>query len=233
MIKILTVFSRLLDYPTVALVEHKNEICEAIKVSPYLPPELREKLVEEVEWALSQDLYEQEMRYDGLFDRGRMTSLLLFEHIHGESRDRGQAMVDLLNLYFDAGMQPRKDELPDYLPLFLEFLATRDDEVARDLLFDVSEILQLLYLRLQKKQAWEAMIFEALLIIAGAPVGDETLATKVQQELDDASLDALDIAWEDKEIRFDNQLDNACPKTFVQAAKNLSDVPIHWHGNRS
>ena len=54
----------------------------------------------------------------------RRLSLHLFEHVHGESRDRGQAMVDLKAMYENAGLFVTR-ELPDYVPLLLEFLSTQ------------------------------------------------------------------------------------------------------------
>ncbi|PIE39859.1 MAG: hypothetical protein CSA51_03835 [Gammaproteobacteria bacterium] len=143
-------------------------------------------------------------------------------------------MVDLLNVYLDAGMQPRADELPDYLPLFLEFLSTQDAETAVQWLFEVSHILQLLAERLRKRQAWEADLFDALLIICGSPLANSDIAGKVAAEADDTTLAALDKAWEDKEIRFDTQLqqdhawDHACPEALTQASALLAEQPVVW-----
>src|SRR5690606_22756321 len=78
------------------------------------------------------DLVDVQARYSELFDKGRALSLLLFEHVHGESRDRGQAMVDLMAQYEAAGFAIGVRELPDYIPLYLEFLATREDLEARE-----------------------------------------------------------------------------------------------------
>ncbi len=238
MIKVLALIGKLLDYPTPLLCAHKDELVEAMQSSPHLPPQMRRNLMAHIDRELSRDIYDLQVRYDGLFDRGRSLSLLLFEHVHGESRDRGQAMVDLLNVYLDAGMQPRADELPDYLPLFLEFLSTQDAETAVQWLFEVSQILQLLAERLRKRQAWEAELFEALLVICGSPLGNSDIADKVAAEADDTTLAALDKAWEDKEIRFDTQLqqdhtwdhawDHACPKTLERASELLSEQPVVW-----
>ncbi|WP_259465967.1 nitrate reductase molybdenum cofactor assembly chaperone, partial [Pseudomonas aeruginosa] len=85
-------------------------------------------------------------RYDGLFERGRSVSLLLFEHVHGESRDRGQAMVDLLDRYTGAGLQIDVPELPDYLPLYLEYLSLLPFAAASEGLAEVAHILGLLAL---------------------------------------------------------------------------------------
>lgn len=71
----------------------------------------------------AQDMLDVQAAYSELFDRGRATSLLLFEHVHGESRDRGQAMVDLMAQYEQHGLQLDSRELPDHLPLYLEYLA--------------------------------------------------------------------------------------------------------------
>jgi len=193
MIKILAVIGRLLDYPSAEMVAHRDDIVEALRTTPYLPPDLRRNLMAHVRREYAGDLYDLQARYDNLFDRGRSTSLLLFEHVHGESRDRGQAMVDLLNIYHEAGLLPRRDQLPDYLPLFLEFLSTRDEETAANWLASVAH----------NGGAWEADLFDALLVIAGAELADDRLQAQVAAEEDDSSLTTLDRSWEDKEIRFD------------------------------
>ena len=82
--------------------------------------------IELIDDIAARDIFDAQERYILLFDRTRSLSLHLFEHVHGESRDRGQAMVDLLKLYEDAGYSATASELPDFLPLFLEFASTRD-----------------------------------------------------------------------------------------------------------
>lgn len=207
MIKILAVIGRLLDYPSAAMVAHRDEIVEALRTTPYLPPDLRRNLMAHVRREYAGDLYDLQARYDNLFDRGRSTSLLLFEHVHGESRDRGQAMVDLLNIYHEAGLLPRRDQLPDYLPLFLEFLSTRDEETAANWLASVAHILLLLAERLQ---------------------------AQVAAEEDDSSLAALDRAWEDKEIRFDG-LDVAddCETAQIITATPGAPAPVRHHPDKN
>ena len=100
----------LLAYPEAALIEALPEI------RPQAPAEVL-RLVKELE---EQDLLVSQECYVSLFDRSRALSLHLFEHVHGESRDRGQAMVDLQAAYLARGMQVVAHELPDYLPAFLE-----------------------------------------------------------------------------------------------------------------
>ena len=230
MIKILAVIGRLLDYPNEAMVAHCDDIVEALRTTPYLPPDLRRNLMAHVRREYAGDLYDLQARYDNLFDRGRSTSLLLFEHVHGESRDRGQAMVDLLNIYHEAGLLPRRDQLPDYLPLFLEFLSTRDEETAANWLASVAHILLLLAERLRKRQAWEADLFDALLVIAGAELAAEE---------DDSSLAALDRAWEDKEIRFDglDVADDCETAQIITATPGVSTptvaAPVRHHPDKN
>lgn len=90
-------------------------------------------------------------QYSELFDRGRATSLLLFEHVHGESRDRGRAMVDLLAQYEQHGLQLNSRELPDHLPLYLGTAQLPQSEAVEGLK-DIAPILALLSARLQQRE---------------------------------------------------------------------------------
>ena len=101
-----------------------GELRAAIEVEGLVPAAVRRQLDDLLNDIAGGDLYDLQERYVLLFDRTRSLSLHLFEHVHGESRDRGQAMVDLLTMYEERGLAAVKNELPDFLPLFLEFLAT-------------------------------------------------------------------------------------------------------------
>jgi nitrate reductase delta subunit len=113
------------------------------------------------------DLLDMQERYVELFDRGRATSLHLFEHVHGESRDRGQAMVDLNATYAQAGLELTANELPDYLPVLLEFLSLQPDAVARDMLADCAHIVRKIGEAVAKRESRYAGVFEAVLTLAG------------------------------------------------------------------
>ena len=130
--QILKVLSRLMSYPDTELLAHANELIGAIQSAKEISPPMRTKLVELVEFLSGQELMDAQECYVALFDRGRSLSLLLFEHVHGESRDRGQAMVDLMALYQEQGFNISVKELPDYIPLYLEFLAQGDAMDARE-----------------------------------------------------------------------------------------------------
>ena len=108
------------------------------------------------------DIYDLQERYFALFDRSRTLSLHLFEHVHGESRDRGQAMADLIALYRGHGFEPTAGELPDFLPLFLEFLSLLPGHEAQALLAEPAGILQILADRLVTRKSTYAAAFQAL-----------------------------------------------------------------------
>src|SRR5690606_10246181 len=165
--RILKVISLLLDYPEEALREAHGELDEAISGAREISPDQRGALLRLLDELCRDELMDVQERYTELFDRGRALSLLLFEHVHGESRDRGQAMVDLMAQYEAAGFAIGVRELPDYIPLYLEYLASRDDLEAREGLADVAHLLALLAARLEERESPYAACFRALLQIAG------------------------------------------------------------------
>ncbi len=124
MIKALKALSALLTYPSAELQQAAGEISEAIENEPAISVAVRDQLHRLLKELAGDDLYDLQERYVLLFDHTRSLSLHLFEHVHGESRDRGQAMIDLKAQYEKAGLVPDAAELPDFLPLFLEFLST-------------------------------------------------------------------------------------------------------------
>lgn len=146
------------------------------------------------------DLFDLQERYVELFDKTRRLSLHLFEHVHGESRDRGQAMVDLAALYARGGLTLAAHELPDYLPLFLEYLSTRPAAEARDTLADTLPILAALEEGLAGRNAPYATVLRAIRSAAGdRRDGDAPVAAPNTAEDD---LAALDAAWEETAVAF-------------------------------
>ncbi len=146
----------------------------------------------------TQDIYDLQERYVGLFDRGRAVSMHLFEHVHGESRDRGQAMADLVDLYAQHGLELNPGELPDYLPLFLEFLSLLPDAEAQELLSEPAGILRALSDRLATRDAGYATVMQSLADLAQAPA----VGTSDLPDDDPNDLVALDAAWEEAAVRF-------------------------------
>ncbi|MCC5968579.1 MAG: nitrate reductase molybdenum cofactor assembly chaperone [Pararhodobacter sp.] len=159
-----------------------------------------------------QDLYDLQERYVLLFDRSRTLSLNLFEHIHGESRDRGGAMVDLLETYRAGGFDLVGPELPDHLPVLLEFLSTRPLEDARAILADAGHILVALAERLNRRESSYAPVLAALVAIAQAtPLSDEAQALLAEADDDPEDLQALDAVWEEAQVTFGPDPDAGCP----------------------
>ena len=128
---------------------------------------------------------EGEAAYVELFDRGRSTSLHLFEHVHGDSRDRGPAMIDLAQTYEKAGLFLSAGELPDYLPVVLEFASTQPPKEARAFLAEMTHILNALFTALVKRESRYASVVGALIELAG----ERAHAVKIQPD------EALDDSW--------------------------------------
>lgn len=199
--KSLRVISLLMEYPTAELMEGRGELVELVS-SMNLKGKQRDALLAFVEQRTGGDLMDWQSEYDALFERGRSLSLLLFEHVHGESRDRGQAMVDLMNQYQQAGLAIDANELPDYLPLYLEFLSTQGPDNARAGLQEVEHILGLLAARLKERESNYAALFEALLYWCGDRVNIEQMREQVAGEARDDTPEALDKVWEEEAVTF-------------------------------
>jgi len=177
----------LLTYPTAELLAALPEIGSAIDREAKLGRRERRSLRALVAQLAAADLLDLQERYVELFDRGRATSLHLFEHVHGESRDRGQAMVDLMATYAQAGLTLNANELPDYLPVLLEFLSLQPEPVAREMLADCAHIVRKIGDALAKHESAYAAVFAAVLSLAGERgLGtDPPSAADVDRPLDD------------------------------------------------
>lgn len=206
----LRVLARLLDYPSVALQGAAGEMIELIDAERRLPAALRTALMDWCQRLAEAELLELQAEYVALFDKGRSTSLLLFEHVHGESRDRGQAMVDLLAEYRAAGFELDARELPDYLPLFLEYLSTRPEAEIGRWLGEIRHILALLVARLEERDADHALVPLALLALVGAEGDVDAHRDSVKEEAPDDTPEALDEVWEEEAVRFSAASDQDC-----------------------
>lgn len=201
--KTLKVLSALLTYPTPELIAAADELATVLEAEKLLPKAERAALQALIDDLVSGDLLEAQERFILLFDRTRALSLHLFEHVHGESRDRGQAMVDLIKLYEEGGYTPTTKELPDFLPLFLEYAATRSPAEAIELIGQPGHVIAALRERLARRGSPYAAIFASLLALAKVKPDRETLDRLLAEpdpEPDD--LEALDAAWEEEEVLF-------------------------------
>lgn len=193
--------SALLSYPAPMLQAAVGEIRAAIRGEGLVDPRAAAALDAFLDTLAKADLFDLQERYVGLFDRSRSLSLHLFEHVHGESRDRGQAMVDLAALYEKGGMVQATNELPDYLPLFLEYLSTRPLDEARGELADALPILAAIEERLARRDPGYAAVFAAIRSAGGARAGLASAGEPVADAADD-DLAALDAAWEESAVAF-------------------------------
>lgn len=199
----LKVIALLLHYPDEVLQRHCGELAEVLGAEHRLAPATRRRLQDFVAELQDADLMDLQAIYVGLFDRSRSLSLHLFEHVHGESRDRGQAMVELQELYHEAGFVIAAKELPDYLPLFLEFCSQLPEEAeARDWLQRSAHLLQELQVRLEQRESRYAVLFEALLELGQVAAADAELRRQIHQEARDDTAEALDRVWEEDQVTF-------------------------------
>ncbi|MDE0335927.1 MAG: nitrate reductase molybdenum cofactor assembly chaperone [Defluviicoccus sp.] len=201
----------LLQYPTAELAGAAGEIAAAAREDALLS-RASLKGVERVAAQLAVgDLLTAQESYVGLFDRSRSLSLHLFEHIHGESRDRGQAMVNLAAHYETRGYSIDGNELPDYLPLFLEFLSLTDPREAADLLADVVHILAAIRIRLERRGSDYAGLFQALEELAARRPDDAAVASLLERDKSpEAEAAELDKEWEEAPA-FAGAGDGECP----------------------
>ncbi|MFO1363550.1 MAG: nitrate reductase molybdenum cofactor assembly chaperone [Burkholderiales bacterium] len=180
----------LLTYPRPELLAALDEIGAAIAGADLLRRADKARLAALVAELAAGEPLELEERYVALFERGRARSLHLFEHVHGEARERGQAMVDLAQLYARAGFALATNELPDYLPAVLEYLSCRPRAEARDLLGDCAHVLRAVGERLAASGSHYAAVFEALLALAGERGLDWSKAAEPEPHPDEEWMDA-------------------------------------------
>ena len=163
----LRALARLLSYPDAEWREQAVALVDAIESEKTLPSARVAELRTLVSAMLCGDPMEIESRYVETFDRGRATSLHLFEHVHGDSRDRGPAMIDLVQTYEKAGLYLSADELPDHLGAVLECASTQPAALAKAFLGEVAHILNAIFSALLKRESPYASVVAAVLELAG------------------------------------------------------------------
>jgi nitrate reductase molybdenum cofactor assembly chaperone NarJ/NarW len=210
------VLSALLSYPTAPLQEAMPELMDAVAAEALLPAAARRQLERLMTELMAGDLYDLQERYVLAFDRTRSLSLHLFEHVHGESRDRGQAMIDLKALYENGGLEIDAAELPDFVPLFLEFLSTLPRPEACELLGQPAHIFAALAERLRKRHSAYEAVFRALIALSAAkPKAGEVSALLAAPDPDATDLAALDAAWEDEPVSFEPRAGGGCKDGLI------------------
>lgn len=183
----LRVLARLLSYPDAELRTQLSDMRSALHLDNTVRTARLVELDALVASLIQGDPLEIEAQYVEMFDRGRATSLHLFEHVHGDSRDRGPAMIDLAQTYEKAGLYLAPDEMPDYLPVVLEFVSTQPPKEARAFLGEMAHIFNAIFNALQQRDSAYASVLGALIELAG----EKAHAVKVIPD------EPLDAAWEE------------------------------------
>lgn len=222
------ILGMLLAYPTNDLQACAPELKALIADENLLPAKVQKGLMQYLDDVSRRNLMRQQEDYVALFDRSRAHSLYLFEHVHGESRDRGQAMVDLMGLYRENGFVLQARELPDYLPLFLEFLSTQPLSNAQALLGETVHIVAAIGGKLKAKKSGYHHVFRALEALTTVKPDTEFVKRAVEEAAtEDTSLEALDKEWEETPA-FDGTGDVACsicPQATDAGAKRATNPP--------
>lgn len=163
----LRVLAALLGYPDARLRGAVPEMTALVAEDGVLSASRRGEIEALARWLESADALDAETAYVETFDRGRATSLHLFEHVHGDSRERGPALIDLAQTYERAGLYLAPGELPDYLPAVLEFVSTQPPREARAFLGEMAHLLNAIFSALLERGSRYASVLGALLDLAG------------------------------------------------------------------
>jgi nitrate reductase molybdenum cofactor assembly chaperone NarJ/NarW len=196
----------LLGYPSAELKAHAGEIRSAVKDERALSAAEQARLEPLLSALETDDLLDIQAAYSELFDRSRSLSLHLFEHVHGDSRERGQAMIDLGQQYLASGFFLEANELPDFVPVFLEYASCLPPSEARETLGQPAHVFAALAERLGKRQSCYAAVFHslvALAALAGVRPDAEALA-EIDQNTPAEDPKEIDEEWEEAPVSFNN-----------------------------
>ena len=214
----LRALARLLAYPDAQLRSELAPLIAAIDEEASVPASRRAELRALAADLVRRDPLEVEARYVETFDRGRATSLHLFEHVHGDSRDRGPAMIDLVQTYEKAGLYLGPEELPDHLGVVLEFASTQPPALAKAFLGEVAHILNAIFSALLKRESPYAAVVAAVLELAGQKA--EAVPFKADEALDEAWAEPE--AFDGCATRGQNRPGQAQPIHIVRQKSNAS-----------
>ena len=214
----LRALASLLSYPDAKLIGHLPELRAALITDKAIRTRRLSELDALIFCLERGNALENEAEYVQMFDRGRATSLHLFEHVHGDSRDRGPAMIDLAETYERAGLFLAPGELPDYLPVVLEFVSTQPPQEARAFLGEMTHIFNAIFSALQQRRSPYACILGALLELAG----EQAQAVKVTPD------EPIDAAWEEPVV-----FDGCSSKGQGKSTPAGQVQPIHFARNEA
>lgn len=212
----LRALARLLAYPDDVLRMQMPALVEALRAERALPAARVAELDALARRIAAMDAYDAQASYVDTFDRGRQTSLYLFEHIHGDSRERGSALVNLMQTYEKAGLQMREGELPDHLGVVLEFASTQPVQVAREFLGELVQVLNALFTALQERDNPYASVVAAVLEAAGHKA--QAVEIPPEPEMDEAWVEPE--AFDGCSMSGQNRPGKPQPMQFVRRANH-------------
>ena len=198
MIKTYKILSLLLSYPNQELQKFLPEAESELREEALLSEDKISGIAEFCKGNINTDFTEWQAEYVQLFDYSRSVSLHFFEHVKGDSKDRGQAMVDLMEFYQKNGMKLTSRELPDYIPAFLEFLSTLSVAKSAELLSETVNILDKINVKLSEKENPYSHLFQALISLSGRKPDKEVTRDMIKNE---KPLD-LDAEYEEIPVTF-------------------------------
>lgn len=220
----LKILGFLLTYPEQDHILAAAECADILKSEKWLSESTLKKLQAALEIFTQKDLLDLQEDYVALFDRTPSLSLHLFEHIHGDSRDRGQALVDLLKVYEESGLYIDAEEMPDYLPLFTEYVASLPPAEASDTMGSIVNILSSLAARLKNRDSFYAVFIDALVETASRTPDPQAVENDLKKSSGAAlSPEQMDKEWEEQ-FAFDNTpqttgIGSSCPKAEEMLAR--------------
>lgn len=197
----LRALSALLAYPSAELKAHAGELREAIADEQRLSYAELQRLDPLLTGFEAGDLLDLQSAYSELFDRSRSLSLHLFEHVHGDSRERGQAMIDLGKQYAESGFFLEASELPDFVPVFLEYASCLPPGEARETLAQPAHVFAALAERLDKRGSLYGGIFRALVALAGVRP-DAVAVAEIDEITPEEDPARIDEEWEEAPVSF-------------------------------
>ena len=201
MILTLRALAALLAYPSAELQAHAGEVRQAINREQALSHAERRRLETLLRRLETDDLLDVQAVYSELFDRSRSLSLHLFEHVHGDGRERGQAMIDLSRQYMESGFLLEANELPDFVPVFLEYASCLPPGEASETLGQPAHVFAALAERLDRRGSDYASIFHALVSLAGIRPDADVLAEIAKNTPEDDPA-RIDEEWEEAPVSF-------------------------------
>ena len=221
--KTFKILGALMAYPSWGIIEARDEIDLVLQKEGWLSDKRRIDIRSLIQEMSNKDLLDTQEEYVALFDRTPSLSLHLFEHVHGDSRDRGQAMVELDGLYREKGLHNSSEHTPDYLPMFLEYLSLLSVEIAQSNLEGAVDVIAAIGARLKKRKSSYACLFEALQDISACKPDLKKLRSALQADPGDLlTQEQMDKAWEEQ-FAFDQASEarngGGCPKADEMLAR--------------